>query len=196
MPSEPKGWYSRGYLPHLDTPDVVQSVTFRLADSLPASATASLPDSDEFERDFDDELNRGAGACHLRDERIADLVENALLHFDGERYRLLAWCVMPNHVHAMLEPTADWALADVVGSWKSFTAKQANRLLRRTGAFWQREYFDRYVRNERHFATIIAYIENNPVKAGLVPEARLWRWSSSRYREEAGGTPALPKTFP
>jgi REP element-mobilizing transposase RayT len=99
---------------------------------------------------------------------------------------------MPNHVHAMIEPKADWALADVVGSWKSFTAKQANKLLGRTGAFWQREYFDRYIRSERHYATTIAYIENNPAKAGLVPEAHLWRWSSSRYREEAGGTPALP----
>ena len=167
-------------------------MTFRLADSLPTAVTATLLDSEEFERDLDDELNRGIGACHLRDERIADLVEDALLHFDGERYRLLAWCVMPNHVHTMLESAAGWALADVVGSWKSFTAKQANKLLRRTGTFWQREYFDRYVRSERHYAMTIAYIEENPVKAGLVPEAHLWRWSSARYREEAGGTPALP----
>ncbi len=192
MPSEPKGWYSRGYLPHLDVPDVVQSVMFRLGDSLPAAIAASLLDSDEFERDFDDELNRGRGACHLRDERIAEIVENALLHFDGARYRLIAWCVMPNHVHTMIEPVGHWTLAEVVGSWKSFTAKQANSLLGQTGAFWQREYFDRYIRNERHFATTIAYIENNPVKAGLVSEAHFWRWSSARYREDAGGTPALP----
>jgi putative transposase len=194
MPLKPKGWYSRGYLPHLDTPDVIQSVTFRLGDSLPESIAVGLLDSDEFERDFDRELNRGRGACHLRDERIADLVENALLHFDGERHRLLAWCVMPNHVHAMIEPMGNWPLADVIGSWKSFTAKQSNRLLGRTGAFWQRECFDRYIRNERHFATTIAYIESNPVKAGLVTDARLWRCSSARWREEAGGTPALPKT--
>jgi putative transposase len=192
MPPEPKGWYSRGYLPHLDTPDVIQSVTFRLADSLPAGVAAAFYDSEEPERDLDDTLDRCIGACHLNDDRIADLVERAMLHFDGERYRLLAWCVMPNHVHALVEPVPGFALADVVGGWKSYTAKAANKLLKRDGAFWQREYFDRYIRNERHYAIALAYIENNPVKAGLAREANLWRWSSARYREEAGGTPAVP----
>ena len=192
MPPEPKGWYSRGYLPHLDTPDVIQSVTFRLADSLPAAVAAALYDSEEAERDLDDALDRCIGACHLRDERIADLVELAMLYFDGERYRLLAWCVMPNHVHAMVEPMKGDGLAEVVGGWKSYTAKAANKLLNRGGPFWRREYFDRYIRNEHHFSTTIAYVENNPVKAGLVSEARLWRWSSARHREDAGGTPAVP----
>jgi hypothetical protein len=167
MPPEPKGWYSRGYLPHLDTPDVIQSVTFRLADSLPAAVAAALSDSKEPERDLDDALERCIGACHLRDERIADLVERAMLHFDGERYRLLSWCLMPNHVHALVEPMPGFALAEVVGGWKSYTAQGGEQ-------------------------AAVAYIENNPVKAGLVSEARFWRWSSSRYREEAGGTPAVP----
>lgn len=192
MPSEPKGWYSRGYLPHLDTPDVIQSVTFRLADSLPAAVAAALSGSEEPERDLDDALDRCIGACHLRDERIADLVEQTMLFFDGERYRLLAWCVMPNHVHALVEPAPGFGLAGVVGGWKSYTAKAANKLLKRDGVFWRREYFDRYIRGERHYAIAVAYIENNPVKARLVSEAHLWRWSSARYREEAGGTPAVP----
>ena len=74
MPLEPKGWYSRGYLPHLDTPDVIQSVTFRLADSLPAAVAAARLESKEPERDLDDALDRCIGACHPGDARIAEIV--------------------------------------------------------------------------------------------------------------------------
>jgi REP element-mobilizing transposase RayT len=110
----------------------------------------------------------GHGACWLRDERIAELVEGALLHFDGRRYRLIAWCVMPNHVHALVETVEDWPLAGLVHSWKSFTSHEANRILKRSGEIWLREYHDRFIRDDRHFAKVVSYIESNPVKAGLV----------------------------
>jgi putative DNA methylase len=124
----------------------------------------------------------GRGACWLCDERIAALVENSLLHFDGQRYRLIAWCVMPNHVHVLIETSEDWPLASILHSWKSYTAHMANQILRRSGDFWLREYFDRFVRDERHFRNVVTYIERNPVKAGFVRLPEAWRWSSAWWK--------------
>lgn len=124
-------------------------------------------------------LDRGEGECHLRDRRIAELVENTLLYFDGERYRLLAWCVMPNHVHAMIETTSGHPLERVIHSWKSYTAKEANRILRRRATFWQPEYHDRFIRDDDHYGNVLRYIELNPVIAGLVARPEDWRWSSA-----------------
>jgi REP element-mobilizing transposase RayT len=113
-----------------------------------------------------------------------------LFHFDGQRYRLLAWCVMPNHVHALIETREGFPLADVLHSWKSFTGHKANGLLQRTGEFWQREYLDRYVRNAEHYEKVVAYIEENPVKADLVRLKTDWPWSSARFR--IPGSAAVP----
>ena len=111
------------------------------------------------------------------------MVQASFLHFDGERYRLSAWVVMPNHVHLLLTPQDGWPLSRIVKDMKSFTSREANKLLGRRGQFWMEDYFDRYVRDAKHFANAIAYIENNPVKAGLVETAREWRFSSARFRE-------------
>ncbi|HEX3128772.1 MAG TPA: transposase [Thermoanaerobaculia bacterium] len=124
----------------------------------------------------------GYGACWLRDDRIAATVEETLLVFDGQRYRLSAWCVMPNHIHTLIETWEGWSLGDVVHAWKSFTAHEANRILGRSGDFWFREYFDRFIRDDRHFSSAVNYIENNPVKAGLVGRREDWRWSSAFRR--------------
>jgi putative transposase len=105
-----------------------------------------------------------------------------LLHFDEGRYRLLAWCIMPNHVHVVIEILDRPSLSEIVGSWKSFTAKQANAKLGRSGSFWHADYFDRYMRNEDHLTRTIEYVEYNPVKAGLVEVASIWPWSSARLR--------------
>ena len=136
-------------------------------------------------------VDQGHGACWLRDERIARQVEDALFHFDGVRYRLLAWVVMPNHVHVLIETRPGFPLADIIHSWKSYTAKQANQTLERVGAFWMPDYFDRYIRDEQHLVAVTNYIEQNPVKAGLVRSAGDWQWSSASAKT-AGGTPALP----
>ena len=108
---EQGGWHSRHYLPHYDQPDLLQSITFRLADSLPEWALARLEEEVKGQPDVSVGrrkrlqilMDAGYGACYLREKRIARLVEESLLHFDGLRYRLLAWTVMPNHVHVLIE---------------------------------------------------------------------------------------------
>ncbi|MGA3284203.1 MAG: transposase [Verrucomicrobiota bacterium] len=189
-----RGWYSRGYLPHFDAPGVRQMITYRLQDAMPASRRheweALLALEDERERRIKVEayLDSGYGECCLRQPEIAALVQENLLHFDGSRYRLLAWVVMPNHVHALIE-ISQIPLPEILHGWKSYTGKAANRLLKRSGDFWQAEYFDRFIRDEGHFRKAVRYLENNPVKAGLVKSAEEWIFSSA-YHRRAGGPPA------
>ncbi len=83
---------------------------------------------------------------------------------------------MPNHVHVLIE-VKEHSLSDIVRSWKSYTAHQVNKLLGRTGRFWMPDYFDRFIRDERHFAATVEYIRQNPVKAGLVDAPEKWPWS-------------------
>ena len=181
--SPARNWHSRRYLPHFDHPGLVQSITFRLADALPALIIDRLkqdePDSARLRERLETYLNAGHGACLLRDPAHAGIVEDALLYFDGQRYRLLAWAVMPNHVHVLVEPHAGHSLPELVQSWKSFSAKAFNHALGRQGVLWQREYFDRYIRDEKHLHAVTDYIENNPVQAGLVKTASDWRFSSA-----------------
>jgi REP element-mobilizing transposase RayT len=201
-PQPHHGWYSRGYLPHWDHPGMIQSVNFRLGDSMPASVIekwkielALQPESQravELRRRIEEYLDAGHGRCWLHQPDVACLVERALFHFDEQRYRLLAWCIMPNHVHALIETQEGFPLADVLHSWKSFTSHKASEILRRNGEFWQREYLDRYVRNAEHYEKVVAYIEENPVKAGLARIKTDWSWSSARFRipGSAGVPPA------
>jgi putative transposase len=147
-----KGWHSRGYLPHFDSAETIQFVTFRLADSLPRAVAESLARSPDNLAETDRSLDGGLGACWLREPAIAQMIQDAILHFDGQRYRLLAWCIMPNHVHVVVEPTEGNRLGAIVHTWKSFSAAQANRTLGRRGPFWHRDYFDRFIRDEGHLA--------------------------------------------
>jgi REP element-mobilizing transposase RayT len=187
------GWHDRQRLPHRDVGGVTQAVTFRLADSLPRTVLARwerelelLPrteaDRERRER-IDGYLDAGHGECLLRDPRVASLVQDSLRHFDGEHYRLRAWCIMPNHVHVLFDHWEGCPLGKVVWSWKRWTAKRSNSLLGRTGALWQREYHDRFIRDSVHFAAAVKYIEGNPVKARLARHPHEWRWSSA-WREK------------
>lgn len=130
-------------------------------------------------------LDAGLGCCALAHPKMAETVENALLHFDGGRYRLLAWCIMPNHVHSLIEPIAP--LPEIVKSWKSFTGRWALRHavalgLRIPGkGFWMREAWDRFIRDDTHLQRTIDYIHRNPVKAGLCVSPNAWRWSSAHF---------------
>ena len=119
-------------------------------------------------------LDRGHGSCALREPDLATLVENALLCFDGQRCRVLAWVVMPNHVHVLIGVFPNWPLRSLVKSWKSYTARAINDRLGRRGALWQADYFDRFIRDDAHLRSEIDYIEDNPVKAGLVACAADW----------------------
>jgi REP element-mobilizing transposase RayT len=170
-------------LPHFDSQDTVQFVTFRLGDSLPAHVVAQLSTKTNLETATAELLDRGLGACWLRRPEIARLVEDSLTIFDGERYRLLAWTIMPNHVHVLLETMPSASLGQVVGSWKRFTGREANILLKRTGQFWHADYWDRFIRNDRHFEVVRDYIDNNPVKARLATEPHLWPWGSARFND-------------
>jgi REP element-mobilizing transposase RayT len=195
-PGEPAGWHSRGYLPHFEGGEIAQTVTFRLFDALPQAlleqwrqALAHRPQNEaapRLRRCLEVHLDKGAGSAWMRRPEIAGKVEDALLHFDGQRYRIQAWVVMPNHVHALLTPIVGWDLGKILHSWKSFTSNECNKLLGRVGEFWQRETWDRYVRDERHYWNAIRYIENNPVKAGLSRKPEDWRWSSARRRSQGG----------
>jgi len=184
-----KGWYSSKHLPHFDSPGAQQYLTYRLADSLPAErrgeweAFMVLEDDLEKQRKLEGYLDLGHGACRLRDARIAELVQGNLWHHDGVKYRLLAWVVMPNHVHALIEV---WQvpLGKIVQSWKGYTAKEANKILGREGTLWEDDYFDRYIRDEDHLRRVMRYIENNPVKAHLARSPAEWPWSSARFRSQ------------
>jgi REP element-mobilizing transposase RayT len=217
---------NRGHLPHWEAAAATYFVTFRLADSLPHEAlreilfarkgipaTAALMGRtiSEAERKrllklhsprIEQYLNAGAGACFLGNEDLAKVVADSLRQFDGARYRLFAWCVMPNHVHVVFQALAGNSLARILHSWKSFSAKQANRILHRSAEFWQREYYDRLVRDTSEFHRALQYVVDNPKRAGLKDWA--WVWPKEEVGvgllpahqfapKPAGGTPALRK---
>ena len=125
-----KGWHTRGYLPHYDKPGLMEMVTFRLADAMPASrrheweVLFQIKDEREKRTRLEAYLDRGCGECHLRDPRAAAAVEQVIQRFDGRRYRLVAWVVMPNHVHVLFQPMGGWSVAKIVASWKKFTARR------------------------------------------------------------------------
>jgi REP element-mobilizing transposase RayT len=191
-----RGWHNRGKLPHFDESDTVQSISFRLADSVPAYVIDSWKEELDWEKDLPathpaeialrerilkyEDLGRGN--CWLRQAPVAELVQNALLNFHDERYELFAWCIMPNHVHVLIQEWEGYLLEDVMHSWKSFTASAANKLLKRRGTFWMADYFDRYIRDSRHFQHTVTYIEGNPAEARLVDDAEDWPWSSANPR--------------
>ena len=193
------GSHSRSYLPHVKAAGGTYFVTFRLDDSLPrevvrrlkAMATAAaeqatdeearLAADREYFREFEGALDASHGACWLRRPEIAGVVSGALRFFDGTRYRLRAWVVMPNHVHVVLTPLPGFALSAVLHSWKSFTAKDANRLLpeKSVRELWQRESYDRLCRDAAETERWISYVERNPVKAKLCAKIEDWLWSSA-----------------
>lgn len=186
---EPPGWHSRGYLPHFDDGRSLQAVTYRLADALPIAVVAKLEEQSLAKEQRRNEIERyidaGHGSCLLRmPSNAAGVVEN-WQHFHGTRYHLHAWVVMPNHVHVLIEPIGNYPLSEIVQSWKSYTAKkimhnyagQRPALPGKT-RLWQSDYWDRFIRNERHYHATVDYIHKNPVKAGLVVHAEDWPRSS------------------
>jgi REP element-mobilizing transposase RayT len=183
------------YLPHWTIEGGTYHVVFRLADSLPAHVVevfrsekeqlrarldAGQLDSAAYEtelrRRFSHQveaiLDRGLGECWLRQSAVAGVVLGALKYFRGKRYGLPAASVMPNHVHAVVTPLGHHSLPEIMNSWKGYTARMANRVLGRSGQFWQPEYYDHLVRDEADLARTIEYVLANPHTAGL----RDWPW--------------------
>ena len=188
------GWHSRGYLPHFDGRAMPQFITFHLADSVPLKVIQrwreelkSLKYEQErilLQKRIERYLDHGYGEALLKVPQVARMVQDSLLKFDGIRYHLFAWVVMPNHVHSLMTRFEEYELSDILHSLKSFSAHEANNLLGRTGQFWIEDYFDRYIRNEEHFEKTVKYIENNPVKAGLCLEPEDWPYSSAWFKKK------------
>ncbi len=183
-------------LPHWTCEAAIYHVSFRLSDSVPSEVREAwirerdsiIANAAQFGRPLSDDeekrlqhlysekierfLDAGHGVCHMNNPAIADLVANALRHFDGGRYCLHAWSVMPNHVHVVVEPFQGQQLGMIVHSWKSFTANEANKALKLTGQFWQHEPYDHIIRSEREYRFQVDYVWGNPDKAGLTH----WQW--------------------
>lgn len=184
-------------LPHWKAENARYFVTFRLVESAPSKMKRKIEDktkdiftfakqmkrslsSDELDELEElhfrrlDLLRWDHGARHLADQRIAKLLSDALNYFDSQRYQLLAWTIMPNHVHVVFRTFPGWNPTEILHSWKSFTATAANKLLNRTGPFWQQESYDHLIRNEDDLKRCIEYTWNNPDIAGL--KEWPWRW--------------------
>jgi putative transposase len=164
-------------LPHIDGSGLTQFITYRIFDALPAGANTT-------ERDFDlaahDAIaDEGHGSCLLARPECAAIVVEQWRYHEVERYELLAWVVMPNHVHVLIRPRVGIPLAKIVQSWKARTARRINDVLGRSGPVWQSDYFDHYLRERDSDESFIAYIHDNPVKAGLAQRPEEWRWSSA-----------------
>ncbi|HYC76924.1 MAG TPA: transposase [Planctomycetota bacterium] len=177
---------SCGYLPHLDPPGAIQFVTFHLVDAGKPNPRRSGADEDVDVRrwfaGYESELHTGRGACILRLTSCATAIADALLRYEPDRYDLLAWVVMPNHVHVMVRLARGVRLSAVVHGWKRASATAINRALRRNGPVWFPEHFDRVVRAADDADAIRGYIEMNPVRAGLVATPGDWPYSSIRGR--------------
>lgn len=179
---------TQNHLPHWQQGEAWVFLTWRLTDSLPKALLdawklerdiwlARHPEpwdeekEDEYHARFSEQLDawldQGSGSCVLRNPPNAQTVADALLHFDGDRYKLASFVVMPNHVHVLFQPKDRHTLPAIVKSWKGFTAREINMRLGKTGALWQEDYWDRLMRNEQHFFKVMEYIRENPVKAKL-----------------------------
>ena len=130
-------------------------------------------DSEEYYRRFhkrmDTLLDSGSGACWLGRPRTALVVSETLRFFDGQRYILGDYVIMPNHVHVLVTPVNETALEKITHSWKSYSAKEINKAIERRGQVWQHESFDHIVRNEYRLDRFCQYIAENPKRANLNP---------------------------
>ena len=198
------GVHSRGVLPHLKRDGSSYFVTFRQAGTLPRELVLRLkrereqiirkaeaakrpltwPEQEALFQWYSDRvdayLDRGHGICHLQEPQCAKLMAEALKYFDGDRYKLRAWVVMPNHVHAVVTPAAASTLSSILHTWKSYTAHQIQKLLpEKIAPFWQQESYDHLIRNDDDLHRCTNYTLMNPVNARLCTEPHAWPWSSA-----------------
>jgi len=180
--------FTTNRLPHWQQEGTVYFVTFRLADAVPHRLRTQWESEreawlrvhpqpwdaeveSEYHERFSEAIERwldaGYGSCILRRHDCAEIVARALHYFDGERLAIISYVVMPNHAHALFVQNANWPLENLLRSWKSFSSRRINSLLGRDGSLWQRDYFDRLVRDQKHFANCVRYIRRNPAKVHL-----------------------------
>lgn len=180
------GWHERGYLPHVDANTLLQHVVFRTFGSLPKQVVREVETAPLFlQRSLIDEaLDTSLNGHIFADPTYADIMQSALRYFDGDRYDLQAWCIMPNHVHVVLVTDPDVLLGAIVKSWKHSVAWRINKLQGTQGPIFAKDYFDRFVRNSRQAEAAINYVEANPVKAKMVNQSCAWQWSSVYFRAQ------------
>ncbi len=152
---------------------------------------------------WDEYLDKDKNVKWLSEPRISKIVQDNLYHHAGRKYSLWAYVIMPNHVHVVLQPDEAWVkrlepgndkraqyekgtLAAILHSLRSYTAKEANKVLGRRGKFWQGEAYDHWVRYNGELQRIVHYVENNPVRAALVKNPEDWRYSSAYDRVQEG----------
>ena len=200
-------------LPHRHQVDATAFVTFRLADSLPEQRLKrwiqerdqflrknpkpwSQEQWEQFDREFPQKLetwlDEAHGFCPLREQVASKILADALHHFDGERYILDAFVIMPNHVHAIFKPLKDHDVTAILHSWKSYTAKKINEATGRTGSLWQHESFDHLIRSADQMEALRRYIRDNPARAGLQDGFRLGCGSGLKTAPETGGSTLEP----
>ena len=111
----------------------------------------------------------------LEEAEAAQIIDGAMRFFDGDRYQLYCSCVMPNHAHAVLAPILNHKPSEILHSWKSYSAKEINKVIGGSGSVWQDEYYDHLVRDPSDFNHCCAYVLSNPSKANLLN--RPWVYS-------------------
>jgi len=169
----------KGNLPHWRQEGKIYFVTFRTADSMPQEKLKEWQEEldawkkqnpeplsrekkkeyfEKFPTKMQEYLDAGHGACELAKPEIKAVVENAIKHFDGDRYKVDKYVVAANHVHVLLEPLGKNQLSDILHSWKSYTGNEINKRIGKTGTFWQKEYFDHLVRSESSLEKFREYI--------------------------------------
>ncbi len=183
------------HLPHWQQDQTWIFVTYRLADSLPEPIVARwkverdhwisnnpVPHTEEQKSEYhkrftlklEDLLDDCHGSCVLRDEATRNIITTAFHFYDGERYELSSYVVMPNHIHILFRPLGNYKLADIIKNWKGFTSREIGKTFGKTNyALWQADYWDRLIRSQKHFDWVSNYIVKNPVK--LAPKIfALW----------------------
>lgn len=230
-----QNWHDRGYIPHYEADNKYQFITYRLADSLPQQIMARAPASEalaplsgaplsDAAKNIDRQrriyiektLDKGYGSCILAIPELAKQIVSSWQFFNKQKYDLIAYVVMPNHVHLLIKVYPNEKIGNLVRSWKLYTtnfvlnnthllniylkaasesgapssgniqsssqnaASESGAPDKNSGKFtiWQREYWDRFIRDQNHYDQTITYIHNNPVKARLVKSANDWKWSS------------------
>jgi type I restriction enzyme R subunit len=125
---------------------------------------------------WNEQLDACHGTCHLSHTDLSGIVRDSLLHFDGDRYEITDFVVMPNHVHILVAFSDERSMLTQCDSWKHYTATQINRQLKRRGRFWQQDGFDHLVRSVEQFEMLRDYIADNPKRAKLRP-GQFAHWS-------------------
>ena len=207
MSSENNRFYKRN-LPHYTTPNSILFVTFRLAGTIPNHIVENLKSELEFKLNrieiekyppqygkklseieykkhflaIDEYIDNNSMIVFLKREDIAQIVMDSLFFHDKVDYDLIAFTIMPNHVHLVVRYTnTEKPFYEIMKSIKLYSARHANVLLGRRGQFWQPESYDHVIRNDEEYRNVIKYVLNNPVKAKLIEHWKSWKFSYLRY---------------